>query len=206
MRFRELTEGKNLPSIIVDVQPAYDHAINFFMDDLVEFIARQRGPILMFVNADETGMTDDNVEHEIFPWWEENFERAGYDFYEHGLDKMEFIDKGYGYLRGWMDIGVPDKYIIRTIREMYRQKVSDSRELFGGDQSQDYVENMASLGIPERVLQDPISVVWVSIAKLKQYSGGYIMGGSREECLREVELMMNAFNLPARRVERFIYG
>ena len=28
----------------------------------------------MFVNADESGMTDDNIENNIIPWWEEQAE------------------------------------------------------------------------------------------------------------------------------------
>lgn len=206
MRIQELFESRNTPCIIVDVQPAYQGSIDFDIGDLCKFIARQTGPILMFVNADETGMTDDNVEYDVLPWWEEQFENVGLDFYEHGFGKMEFFDKGYGYLRGWMDQMIAEGNIIKTIREMYRQKVTDSRELFDGEDSETYVEDMAKLNIPERVLDDAISVEWVSIAKLREYNGGYIMGGARTECLRELELLMNAFNIKYKRIKKFVYG
>jgi hypothetical protein len=206
MRFRELiTEGKNVPCIVVDVQPAHASAIRFDMTELCRFLAGQNSHILMFVNADDTGTSDDNVENDIYPFWEEHFEEAGLNFYEDGLNKMTFEDKGYGYLRGWMDQGVSESVIVKTIREMYQQKVTDSRELFDGDESEDYVEKMSLLGVPEDVLADAISVKWTSVSQLKKLSGAYIMGGGRNECLREVELLMNAFNIKYKRIEKFVY-
>lgn len=210
MRFQELFEGKNIPCIVVDVQPAYLDINHHFLDELAVFLANQKAPILMFVNADETGMTDDNVEHDIFPFWEEIYDRNGLDFYSNqGLDKMIFTDKGYGYLRGWMDYEyITDRAIIKTIREMYKQKVNDSRMLFGGEDHPDYLENMTKLGLPFELIEtgDSISVEWTSIAQLKKFNGCYIMGGGRHECLREVELLMNAFNIKYKRLERFVYG
>ena len=105
-----------------------------------------------------------------------------------------------------MDYGVDHAAIIRTIREMYQQKVTDSRELFDGEDSEDYIEQMGKLGIPEEVLSDAISVEWTSVAQLKRFSGCYIMGGGKNECLKEVQLLMNAFNIKYREVEEFIYG
>lgn len=208
MRFNELTEGKNVPTIIVDVQPAYASAFDDqYLDELAQFIAGQKAPILMFVNADESGLTEDNVEYDILPWWEEIFERNGLDFYEQGYDKMEFFDKGYGYFRAWMDSGVPDELIIKMIRELYQQKESDSRMLFGGDDSEDYIERMNEfLGTDqwESLYDDNIAVEWTSVKQLKEYAG-YVCGGGRNECLREVTLLMNAFNIRHKLIEKFIY-
>lgn len=198
--------SRNRPVIVVDVQPAYHEYSTIDMPELCEFLAKQQSKILMFVNADETGMTEDNVEHDIFPFWEEHFEDAGYDFYEDGLNKMTFYDKGYGHFRAWMDEGVPESVIIKTIRLMYQQKVTDSRELFDGEDSDDYVEQMEALGVDESMLDDPLTVEWTSVGQLKEYDGCYIMGGGRDECLREVELLMNAFNIKYKRIEKFVYG
>jgi hypothetical protein len=32
------------------------------------------------------------------------------------------------------------------------------------------------------------------------------MGGGRDECLREVELLMNAFNIKYKRIDSLVYG
>jgi len=52
---------------------------------------------------------------------------------------------------------------------------------------------------------DPISVNWTSVAQLKRFNGSYIVGGARDQCLREVELLMNAFNIKYKRIDSLIY-
>lgn len=203
MRAFELTEGINTPCVVVDVQPSYTGIYDGdelpWIDEMMRFLNRQRGPILMFVNADETGMTDDNVEHDIIPYWED----SGFE----NWNNVTINDKGYGYLRGWMDQGVEDAVIIKTIREMYSQKVYDSRELFPDEDDYSYaMEQFLGWHWQDFMADDPISVEWISLGQLKAHSPCYIMGGAREECLREVELMMNAFNIKYKRIERFVYG
>lgn len=205
MKFYELDEGKNTSSIVVDIQPSYEENhygesnLGIFQN-VAKFLNRQKGPILMFVNADETGMTEDNVQHDIIPYWED---KLGF----HNWNNVTVNDKGFGYLRGWMD-QVPDAVIIKAIRLMYQNKVTDSRDLFGGDESDDYAINMeAALGeFHDWMIHDPISVEWTSVAQLKRFNGSYIMGGACKECLKEVQLLMNAFNIKYKVIEDFVYG
>lgn len=206
MRIRELTESKNTPCIVVDVQPAYtgmspNGSIWDGMEPLMHFLNKQTGPILMFVNAEQQGLTEDTID-EIRYFWEEN----GFD--PDNWDRVTVNDKGYGYLRGWMDNGADSRATIKTIREMYAQKVTDSRELFSGDDSEDWfaeMEEFLGSDFEDYMVGDNISVEWLSLAQLKQFSPGYIMGGGKEECLREVQLMMNAFNIKYKEIGEFIY-
>lgn len=203
MRAYELTEGRSTPCIVVDIQPEYT-ALNDgnelpWIDDMMEFLNRQTGPILMFCNAEDQGMTGDTVDA-IREYWED----SGFD--PENWPRVEIVDKGYGYLRSWMDEGVPENVIIKVIRLMYQNKVNDSRDLFGGEDSDDYSVHMQALGVPERYVDDSISVEWLSVGQLKKYSGAYIMGGARDECLREVTLLMNAFNIKYKMINNFIYG
>jgi hypothetical protein len=208
MRYSELIEGSQRPIVVVDVQPEYLNPGYYFLPDLARLLAKHKGRILMFVNADETGMTDDSVEHDIIPYWEDIYERIGYseeDFYDKILPKLEFYDKGYGYFRGWMDSAVGEKSIIKTIREMYRQKVADSRDLFDGDLTKlnAFVDDDA---VDEGLLKnEPITVEWVSLEYLRKFNNCYICGGGRNECLKEVQLLMNAFNIKYTEISRFIY-
>lgn len=203
MRAFELFEGRNTPCIVVDVQPEYtglnDGSELYWIDDMMEFLNRQRGPILMFVNAEDQGLTGDTVQ-DVQLYWED----SGFD--PENWSRTEIVDKGFGYFRSWMDYGVDESTIIRVIRLMYKQKVTDSRELFGGEESDDYKSKMEELGVPLDILDDNISVEWTSVAQLKKFNGAYIMGGGRNECLREVELLMNAFNIKYKRINDFIYG
>lgn len=203
MRANEfLNEGRNHPVIVVDVQPDYCHVFGSKCDDIINFVSKQTGPVLMFVNADETGMSDDNVEYDIMPYWDSIAPDMDWS-------RVEIVDKGYGYLRSWMDRGEKPAAIIKVIREMYRQKVSDSRDLYGGENSPEYATKMRELvgrSFREYDLDDSLIVNWTSVAQLKQYNGAYIVGGARNECLREVELLMNAFNIKYKRIDSLVYG
>jgi hypothetical protein len=53
---------------------------------------------------------------------------------------------------------------------------------------------------------DPLIVNWISVGQLRKFNGAYIMGGGRDECLREVELLMNAFNIKYKRIDSLVYG
>jgi hypothetical protein len=205
MRYQDLLEGQNSKCIVVDVQPTYTGVDNIFgstllpmVKPLMNFLNKQ-GPILAFVNAENDGLTNDRI-IDI----KENWESAGFN--ADRWNNTEIVDKGYGYFRGWMDQGVSDNVIIQSIRTMYQQKVTDSRDLFDGEDSGHYVEQMTALGVPEEVLDDALSVEWISVAQLKKFNGAYIMGGGRDECLREVELLMNAFNIKYKRINEFVYG
>jgi hypothetical protein len=213
MRLKELlNEGLQHPIICVDVQPEYCHAGNI-CQRIVNFVQKQTGPVLMFVNAEDQGMTGDTVES-IMSWWEE---AAGAEFDEESgtynevvnWSRFAIVDKGYGYLRSWMDSPqVSDRTIIKVVRLMYQNKVNDSRMLFGGENSDDYAINMQSLvgdEFEEWMLSDPLITNWTSIAQLKRFNGAYIVGGGREECLREVELLMNAFNIRYKRIDSLVY-
>ena len=102
-----------------------------------------------------------------------------------------------------------DAAIIKTIRLMYQNGVSDSRQLFGGEDAEDYEVNMQALlgeAYDDAVLSDPLSVEWTSVAQLKKFNNSFIMGGGRDECLKEVQLLMNAFNIKYKGIEEFMYG
>lgn len=200
MRYTDLFEGQNTKCIVVDVQPAYTASIPW-IPNMMHWL-NQQGPVLMFVNAENDGLTDDTVDEIRYYWME-----SGYD--QSRWNQTEIVDKGYGYFRSWMDQGVSDRAIIKTIRQMYAQKITDSRELFEGEGSESYIddlENFLGPDFEDWMVDDGITVEWTSVARLKRYNGAYLMGGGRNECLKEVTLLMNAFNIKYKLVNNFIYG
>jgi hypothetical protein len=209
MKLADLHEGRNVSCIVVDVQPAYDKYADEIPQEIMLFLNNQRGRILMFVNAESEsgrGSTEDNI-GSIKEYWEDN----GFD--PENWNRVTVNDKGYGYLRPWMDLDVPPAIIIKVIRMLYQNKMFDSRQLFGGswefnqgETGENYKEELMKLGIPEEVTGEAINVGWTSIAQLKDFDRSYIMGGSRNECLREVELLMNAFNIKYIRKDNLVYG
>lgn len=211
-----IIEGRNHPVIVVDVQPDYCYGQHqSTCKRIIDFVVKQTGPVLMFVNAEESGVSNDTLE-DIYNWWDEiagiDHERLEYDEEYNGpIDWKRFtvVDKGYGHFRSWMDRGDDPSIIIKVIREMYMQKVNDSRDLYDGENSSDYDEDMRQLigkSFREFDLDDPLIVNWTSVAQLKQFDGAYIVGGGRNQCLREVELLMNAFNIRYKRIDSLVYG
>lgn len=191
---RPLAEGSTTPIIVVDIQPAYEPHINIDVHSLAEMLNQHQGKILMLVNADREGLTQDTADS-IGEWWLD----AGLNPQLWRNHRMTYYDKGYGYMRAWMDAGISPAAIIRIIRVMFQQRKYDSRDLDPdllvqtvGDEWEDWMKD------------DPLIVNWIGIDLLREHQG-YICGGSRNECLREVTLMMNAFNLKYKIMERFVY-
>lgn len=211
MRLSELTEGNNQKCIVVDVQREFASG-EAWVEELMTFLNKQESILLFATHEDGETALDGRDITDIKEYWEEN----GFD--PRGWDRTSIVDKGYGHLRGWMDENIPNNITIRVIREMYQQKVSSSRDLFGGENgdTQAYNDSMEQLGVPQSMLPDAessvgmadtsIEVEWTSIGKLKEFSGAYIMGGYRTECLAEVQLLMNAFNIKYTQIQKFIFG
>jgi hypothetical protein len=208
-RFNEwLLEGRSYPCIVVDVQPEYC-PMSDVCEKIISFVNKQTGPVLMFVNAEDSGLTSDTIDS-IKLYWEEIVTELSGDYEDESpvnWDRFEIVDKGYGYFRSWMDSGMDSRIIIATIRELYSQRKSDSRDLVFPDD----VKEMTPIQLEiqdaiEEMGDDPLIVNWISVGQLRKFNGAYIMGGGRDECLRELELLMNAFIIKYKRIDSLVYG
>ena len=69
-----ITEGSNHPCIVVDVQPEYsgmnDGDENAVFPEIINFVNKQTGPVLMFVNAEDQGLSGDTVA-DIKQYWDD---------------------------------------------------------------------------------------------------------------------------------------
>jgi len=195
MRLTEftLTENRSRACIVVDVQPAYTPYVETVASDIMQFLNKQTGPILMFVNAEESGIEEDTVADIKLFWEDHGFDPANWD-------RVTTVDKGYGFFRNFIDEEVSDAAIIRVIRALYQARVTDSRDL---ELAQ--LKQLVGAEWQDWMIDDPIIINWTSVAQLKRFQGAYIMGGGRNECLREVELLMNAFNISYKRIDRLVY-
>jgi len=209
LNFNEwLLEGRSYPCIVVDVQPEYC-PMSDVCEKIISFVNKQTGPVLMFVNAEDSGLTSDTIDS-IKLYWEEIVTELSGDYEDESpvnWDRFEIVDKGYGYFRSWMDSGMDSRIIIATIRELYSQRKNDSRDLVFPDD----VKEMTPIQLEiqdaiEEMGDDPLIVNWISVGQLRKFNGAYIMGGGRDECLREVELLMNAFNIKYKRIDSLVYG
>lgn len=226
MRAEEfITEGKSMPVIVVDVQPEYsginDGGENPVFPEIIHFVNNQTGPVLMFVNAEEHGLTGDTIQS-VKQYWDDTIcpEEERYvhdeenDEYVENLDcpkinwnRFTIVDKGYGWFREYMDAGwVSDREIIQLIRYMYQKRVNDARNLTFPPIDKRTEEDTALHRLVEEMENVPFIINWTSVAQIKKFNGAYIVGGGRNECLREVELLMNAFNIKYKRIDSLVYG
>lgn len=201
----DIVEGKNHPVICVDVQPAYRRDMNKFRE-IMRFVADQTGPVLMYINAEASDEYDENPET-VMQFWNMVL---GQENKKIDWNRVKIIDKGYGYFRGLMDAGVDAKIIIALIRYMYQKKVYSAKQLrFPPPEKQTPVEKEFVKIIKtldgSRSWSSDFTVNWTSVAQLKQFSGSYLVGGARTMCLRELELLMNAFNIRYKRIDSLVY-
>ena len=219
MRAKEfLKESTNTNLLIVDVQPAYADYSDRVLPGIQQMIERCNGKIVVMYNGWD--IADDRVpdvmnylggsnDLEDMYYDEENDDYIDQEpsIAFQKLQSAKFIEKVYGYFRQWMDepMEMSDAAIIRTIRAMYQHRITDSREF------EDKGINIADITGPEwnEKVGDPeinIYLPEVEIQLLRQLSPFYMMGGGRNECLREIELLCNAFNIRYKRIDSLIYG
>ena len=198
MKIQDLLESKSTPLIVIDIQPEYsgmnDGDENPIFQEAIQFTNSQTGKVLMFVNAERDGLTSDTIT-DIKIYWEDS------GFNPDNWNRVEVVDKGYGYFRTFMDNDVSDAAIIRLIRYMYQSKKHSTNDMTEAE-----LQEIFGTEYEHWMTYEHFSINWTSVAKLKEYSGAYLYGGGRNECLKEVTLLMNAFNIKYKLVERLIYG
>ena len=126
------------------------------------------------------------------------------------LDAINFQEKSYAFLRPWIDDNVPLNIIIAVIRHMVQNRLYTSFDI-----PEDVLRELISnrVRVPrhpahetERIMDlDPIVIPDIDLSLLQQFSNAYISGGARHECLKEITIMMNAFNIKYTLVKDFIY-
>lgn len=206
MRASELLNEKTSPGrpiVCVDVQPEYsgmnDGDEDGTFEAAIRFVNDSRAPCLMFVNAEQEQLTNDTVADVQMYWEDSGFEPQNWG-------RVEIFDKGYGYLRAWMDTGIEESVIIKTIRLLYEQKVNDTRQLkFPPFNKRSSAMSEVMFAV-EEMDGDPLIVGWAALDQLKRYNNCYLIGGGRNECLKEVALLMNAFNIKYKMINELIYG
>lgn len=194
---RILSEARRQSVILVDFQPAY-HTDNWGYPDAlsntVEYLNKvEPSNIVVFFNGSEVGIEDtpDQVKGH---------------YVEYGLDEeiaesFRMIEKSYAWLRGWMDQGVDASVIIKAVRWMVSNREYDSRDI-----PDEVMEEIAGDHDLDALEGDNIYIPDISLSLLKEMSGSLIGGGGRHQCLQEMQLLMNAFNIKYKMVQDWIYG
>jgi hypothetical protein len=196
--------------IIVDIQPFYHQYHRDITPKLLQFLNEQGENyenILWFFNAEEVGIDETIVD------MQEYIEDFGI-LEEEVYGDITFIDKYYAFFRNWMDVGIDEDFIKYVVKHMIREDVVDSRDLEEDDLKMLFQtffdlseEDMEDW---EReydfITSDNIHIPhfkWEAIKNLKNVD---ICGGGRNECLAEMEILLEAVGVNVNKIEKFIYG
>lgn len=187
--------GSNL--LVVDVQPAYDRWCRRVTPGISALLNSHTGNRYCLYNAD--GLTDDTRESVAMYL-------GDHGVTEDALDGINFFEKSYGFFRAWMDQDVPERIIIKTIRAMVQHRVNDSRDLDVNSVLTPY-EQERGLKLWGVDWEDEGIYMpdFMPISLLKRMSPFLLCGGARDQCLKEIELICNAFNIRYKRIDALIY-
>ncbi len=198
MKAKEFIIEANQNSVIlVDFQPAYDTGDMQYKEAIanaVSYINKKQPRVTAFYNGADIGIED--TASEVF-----------WHYVDNGLNEelehlFTFKEKSYAWLRNWMDEGIDPSIIIKVIRYLVMHDLNDSREIddeawlaLVGEDFEYYKDREMHIYLPD-----------ISISKLKALSGSLLGGGGKHECLKEIQLLLNAFNIKYKLVQEWIYG
>lgn len=185
--------GKTI--INVDIQPEYANYISFSLYDWVDFInenAQENTIVFLYNGYDTLGMIS---ESDYIDWL---FELGiDYDI----IDNAEFFDKGYAFFRSCMDRSIDEDEIVEVVKYMYKHDIRDHRQIDDLSSFEGFSEEMIDflhdhdecLSVPE--LMDYI----------KNFSNIQLLGGGVDQCLKEVELALQALEKDYNTINKFVY-
>ena len=178
--------------IVVDVQPMYEKFIDFNISDFVKYLETRNDILFFYVGSENSGIGTDTKE-DIMYWLIEN----GLD--EDKINDIKFIDKGYAFFREYMDNSrYDDDDIIRIVKYLIEHGERDTRDIEDSDVREE-------LGLPEDTEECIYLPGEFDIDDIKGYENAELVGGGADECLREIEIYLKAYNYSYRKNYKFIY-
>lgn len=139
--------------------------------------------------------------NQIIEWYNEKYD---YELDNSFWNRVTFYDKGYGFFRDWMDTGADETILKKAIKYMISKRIYDSREI----EDEEWMEilNIKDNTLPKFLEYEMISIPDIPMNTLKKFSGSYLVGGGRYECLAEVKILMDTLNIRYTMVRKWIYG
>jgi len=194
----ELASGKHL--IIVDVQPEYMSSASHIATDLFEYINQHYdafGDITFLYNGEDTlGMI---AEHDYREW-----------LVEMGLDEeiaynVRMYDKGYAFFRYCMDSNIDHDATINLVRYMSQHGVHDTREL-DKEFWDGFIDEYGDEDVRELLEFSDDAIHMPDLMDfLQKFNNIVLVGGHTEECLKEVEIALEALGKTYQTWDKYTY-
>lgn len=176
--------------IVVDIQPGYERSIHFPIKSFTKFLNNNTfSSIFYLYNGPDLRLES---------WSDISLWLYEYGLKEKVLDTIIPFEKGYAFFRSFMDLGMDEDDLIRLLRYMYENDITDSRDIEENDW------NNLNLDWDNDQHGDCVYIPDV-LFKLDRYNNPLICGGGRDECLREIELCFHVLNKPYQLLNQFVY-
>jgi hypothetical protein len=195
----DLGESAGSYLVVIDIQPEYEINISFDVGDMLRSATADYSRILFLYNGEDTlGMVSESALKNYY------FEQLDYDeeIFSELMSKSEFFDKGYGFFRDVMDSSVcfDRDQIVKIVKYMLSNDKQDIRDLEEKD--------IEAIGINE-LLFDDLEGYGFYVPELADvlpsWNGAALVGGARDECMAEVEILAAAQGLSFAHIDNFIY-
>jgi hypothetical protein len=174
--------------LVVDVQPAYSANCDFIATKVAQRINNTVKPMtIMWVGE---GLTDD-CEDSVREYLREYGARPG------RLAQANFVEKGYGFFRPWMDNGVDPDAILKVGAHMLRHELYSSEDVD--------LEELFQGAVPDLPRWDHLSHPAFDSRRLMNLTGFETCGGGAAECLAEMELWLQMKDKPFKRLDSLVY-
>jgi hypothetical protein len=196
--------------VICDIQPEYQSwmrdsfAIGRFIDWLSSLLD-SGADVLYLYNGESMGMCSETVLKE----WLVDDCGLGPDLLdgEESNGHIRFYDKGYAFFRTCLDSGIAEEDVVALVRFMIDHDVHDSRELSGDDWDRFVSEHDLDLSELRSLMEISDECIWIPdlMDELRPLSNVVLTGGGVEECLKEVEIALQALDMSYVLERRFLY-
>jgi hypothetical protein len=199
-----LVSGKHL--VVVDIQPEYASYIGAsFLKEFINFLNQNYENLaaltFLYNGHDTLGMVS---ESDYKMWWMNN------GLEEHIIDSADFYDKGYAFFRYCMDMNIPEETIVNMVKFMNKHNINDSRDInaeFWDEFAKEYHEDDYGVGEIRELLEAASDCITIPdlMVFLSNYRGIVLCGGGINECLKEVEIALQALDKPFNVLTKFTY-
>lgn len=179
--------------LVVDVQPAYSQWCDAVVSGVVKRINNTRKPtIIMWVGQGVTNDTEEEVREYL----------VSHGARRSKLAQATFVEKDYGFFRGWMDNGVDSDMIVRVGRYMLQHRMYSSEDidleaLLGSDEFEAFEAT--------RPKYDFLMAPSFDETTFRYFDVFETCGGGSEECLAEIELYLQMRGKEFARLDNLVY-
>ena len=171
--------------VSVDIQPAYKDSIKFDMFQYCKYITRvsRTNKTIVFYNS----FIDKEDEDSLFEWL------FSYGLSPNVLGRIDFVGKDYGFVRNLCD-NYHDLETVSVLRYMIENNIDDSRKIKDKSLKKEY-----------DIYDNPVWIPDVVIDTLRDIDNILFLGGGKNECLKEIELIALALNKKFKFHDKFVY-